>query len=141
MTLCSTKEMLQKAKIEQYAIGAFNFENMEMAQAIILAAEEMQSPIILQTTPKTLKYADAEVYSAMVKKLVEKASVPIALNLDHGEDLNTVNRCLKAGYTAVMIDGSKESFMKNIELTKQVKILAKQIPVEAELGTIGGKGI
>jgi len=141
MPLVTSERMLLDAQKGGYAIGAFNAENMEMVQAIIGAAEALRAPVIIQTTPSTVKYASAALYAANVRAVAEGASVPVAIHLDHG---NTPELCIGAmetGYTSVMIDGSQKSFEENIALTRSVVALAseKGIPVEAELGAVGGK--
>ena len=140
MPLCSSTKMLKEAQAAKIAIGAFNIENMEMAQAVISAAEEAGCPVILQTTSGTAKYAPMEVIVAIVTALAEKASVPVALHLDHSNEA-LIQDALKAGYTSVMYDGSKETYEENIRRTKLVvETAARQnVPVEAELGSIGGK--
>lgn len=130
--------MLRKAQRGGYAVGAFNIENLEMAQAVLMAAEAMGSPVILQTTPGTLLYAPPGAYAGMVQALVPKGCA-VALHLDHGNSLAQVQACLDAGYTSIMMDGSKLPFDENIALTKRVVTMAGEIPVEAELGLVGGK--
>ncbi|MDY5021602.1 MAG: class II fructose-1,6-bisphosphate aldolase [Blautia sp.] len=141
MPLVTTKELLLKAQEGHYAIGAFNVENMEMVQAVVAAAEELRSPVIMQTTPSTLKYADPEYFFANVKTAAEKASVPVVMHLDHGSSFELAMRAYRAGYTSIMIDGSHDSFEDNIKVTKAVvdACHASGIPVEAELGKVGGK--
>lgn len=139
MALVSSREMLLKAQKEGYALGAFNIENMEMAQAVVEAAEQMCSPVMIQTTPGTLKYAPPAVYAAMVRVMAEKASVPVCMHLDHGDSIENIRACMAAGYTSLMIDGSKLSFEENIALSRQVVDMAGDLPIEAELGTVGGK--
>lgn len=141
MSYVTTKEILLQAQRGGYAVGAFNVENMEMAQAVIEAAVELSAPVILQTTPSTLRYASVETYSAIVTQLAQQAAVPIALHLDHGSSFELAERALEAGYSSVMIDGSKETFERNIQLTRQVVEAAQKysVPVEAELGKVGGK--
>ena len=140
MSYVTTKEMMLAAQRGKYAIGAFNCENMEMAMAIIAAAEEMRAPVILQTTPSTVKYASLEIFSGMVRAMAEKASVPVALHLDHGSSYELAISACSAGYSSVMIDGSKESLEDNIALTKRVvDEINGRVCVEAELGTVGGK--
>ncbi len=141
MSLVTSKELLLKAQKGKYAVGAFNVENMEMVQAVILAAEELSAPVILQTTPSTLRYASPEMFHAMVKVAAQRAEVPVCLHLDHGSSYELDVSCINSGYTSVMIDGSAEDFNKNVEKTKQVVGYAKVkgIPVEAELGKVGGK--
>ena len=138
---CTSREMLRRAKAEHYAVGAFNVENMEMAMAVVAVAEETGSPVILQTTPSTVKYAGTELYHANVRALAEKASVPVALHLDHGDNKERVVSALSAGYSSVMIDYSAKPLDENIEMTKEIVGLAAcvGVPVEAELGKVGGK--
>lgn len=139
MPFVDTKEMLLKAQREGYAVGAFNCENMEMAQAIVAAAEKMQAPVILQTTPSTVRYASLDLYRAMVQALAEKASVPVAMHLDHGDSPELAKAAMEAGYTSVMIDGSHHVLEENIAITRGVVEAANGTPVEAELGRVGGK--
>ena len=141
MPLVSSKELLLKAQKENYAVGAFNVENMEMVQAVIEAAEELQSPVIMQTTPSTLKYADADYFYANVATAAKKASVPVVLHLDHGSSFELAMKVFRAGYTSIMIDGSHSVFEENIEITKAVVEVCHpaNVPVEAELGKVGGK--
>jgi tagatose 1,6-diphosphate aldolase GatY/KbaY len=133
--------MLLRAQSGGYAIGAFNAENMEIMQAVFEAAAETQSPFILQTTPSMLKYAMPDVFFALTRGLSAVSSVPVALHLDHGDSFATAAKCLRAGYTSVMIDGSKLSFEENIALTTRVVEMCSPctVPVEAELGKVGGK--
>lgn len=141
MPLVTTKQMLLDAQKGGYAVGAFNVENMEMVQAVIAAAEELNSPVIMQTTPGTLKYADADYFYANVKTAAQKASVPVVMHLDHGSSFELAMKAFRAGYTSVMIDGSHGSFEENIEVSKKVADAchAAGVPVEAELGKVGGK--
>lgn len=141
MAFVTTKEMLAAADQGAYAVGAFNVENMEMVMAVIKAAEEMHAPAILQTTPSTIKYAGLTLYYANVKAAAKQASVPIALHLDHGNSFSLAMQALRIGYTSIMIDGSHESFEENITLTRRVvdACIPSGIPVEAELGKVGGK--
>lgn len=138
--LTTGKKILNKAKKGNYAVGAFNFVNMEVLQAIIKAAELEKSPVIIQTTEGALDYAGVDYLSAMAVMAAKKAKVPIALHLDHGQGLSYIRAVIKHGYTSVMIDGSHLSFRENIALTKMVVALArkKNVSVEAELGTLGG---
>ena len=141
MPLVTSKEMLLKAQQGGYAVGAFNAENMEMVKAIISAAEELRAPVMIQTTPSTVKYGTVETYAAIVAAEAAKATVPVCLHLDHGDSFELAMRAIHAGYTSVMIDGSKLGFEENIALTKKVADVAKalDIPCEAELGKVGGK--
>lgn len=141
MPLVTSQELLENAQKGKYAVGAFNVENMEMVLAAIEAAQELKAPIILQTTPSTVRYASLKQFYASVKAAAEDASVPVALHLDHGNSFELVMQALRVGYTSLMIDGSHLDFEGNIELTKRVVDVAKpsNIPVEAELGKVGGK--
>ena len=141
MALVSTKQLLLDAQKGGYAVGAFNVENMEMVQAVVAAAEELRSPVILQTTPSTLKYADPELYYANAAAAAQKASVPVAIHLDHGSSFALAMKALRAGYTSIMIDGSHEVLEENIAISKSVADAchAAGVPVEAELGKVGGK--
>ncbi len=141
MPLVTTKEMFQKAQAGHYAVGAFNVENLEMVMAVIRAAEELNAPVIMQSTPSTVKYAGLDYYLAMAKAAAERASVPVAMHLDHGNTFELAMQALRTGYTSIMIDGSHGSFEENIALTRRVAeaCLPSDISVEAELGKVGGK--
>ena len=139
MSLVRTDEMLLRAQSGGYAVGAFNVENLEMIQAVIDSAEKMRAPVIIQTTPGTLGYAPPEAFAGAVRALAMEASVPVALHLDHGNSFELTVRCRNAGYTSVMIDGSLLPFDDNVKLTRSVVEASADIPVEAELGTVGGK--
>lgn len=141
MPLVTSEQMLLDAQKGGYAVGAFNVENMEMVKAVIAAAEELRAPVLLQTTPSTVKYGTLETYFAIVAAEARKASVPVCLHLDHGSSFELAVQAIKAGYTSVMIDGSHENFEDNIAVTKKVVDAARAcgIPVEAELGRVGGK--
>ena len=141
MALVTTKELLLDAQKNGYAVGAFNVENMEMVQAVVAAAEELKSPVIMQTTPSTLKYAGSDMYYANVAAAAKKASVPVVMHLDHGSSFELAIQAFRAGYTSIMIDGSHSVFEENIAITKSVvdACHAGQVPVEAELGKVGGK--
>ncbi len=143
MALVRSKELLLDAQKNHYAVGAFNVENMEMVQAVVAAAEAENAPVILQTTPSTLRYANTSLYSAMAKAVAEKTFVPVAIHLDHGSNFELCEQAAKDGYTSLMIDGSKFPLNENITLAKKVVEMAKKYPacptVEAELGRLGGK--
>ena len=141
MPLVTTKKMFEDAQAGHYAVGAFNVENMEMVMAVIRAAEEMRAPVIMQTTPSTVKYAGLDYYLAMVRTAAARASVPVAMHLDHGDSFELAMQALRTGYTSIMIDGSHESFEDNIALTSRVAAACAPsgISVEAELGKVGGK--
>ena len=141
MALVTSKELMLDAQKNHYAIGAFNVENMEMVQAVVAAAEELSSPVIIQTTPGTLKYASPEMFYANVCAAAKAATVPVVMHLDHGSSFELALRAFRAGYTSVMIDGSLLGFEENIALSKAVADAchAGGVPVEAELGKVGGK--
>ncbi|MCL2160218.1 MAG: class II fructose-bisphosphate aldolase family protein [Oscillospiraceae bacterium] len=141
MPYSTTAEMLKKAQDKNYAICAFNAENLEMAQAIATGAIELCAPVIIQTTPSTVKYAGLEYFCAIAKTAAKNSQVQIALHLDHGDSFELAQSAIEAGYSSVMIDASYKPFEENIQTTKKVVEFAKSknIPVEAELGTIGGK--
>lgn len=139
MPFVSTREMLKKAQQGKYAVGAFNAENMEMVQAIVAAAEAEHAPVIIQTTPGTLQYADAMIFAGQASRLAAAAKVPVALHLDHGNSFELAEYCVRQGYTSVMIDGSLLPFEDNVALSRRVVEMAGDTPVEAELGTVGGK--
>ena len=141
MALVTSEMMMNKADREGYAVGAFNVENMEMVMAVIKACEELKAPAILQTTPSTVKYAGLDMYYANVAAAANRAKVPIALHLDHGNSFELAMQALRVGYTSIMIDGSKLELDENIALSKRVADACRpsNIPVEAELGKVGGK--
>ena len=140
MPLVTTKNMFEKSMKEGFAIGAFNINNMEIIQGIVDAAQEQNSPVILQVSSSAIKYARIPYLMKMIEAAVETTNIPIALHLDHGPDFETCKECIDAGFTSVMIDGSKYSFEENIELTKKVVDYAhsKGVVVEAELGKLAG---
>ena len=141
MSFVTSEKMLLDAQKGGYAVGAFNVENMEMVMAVIAAAEELRAPLMLQTTPSTVKYAGLDLYLANVKTAAERASVPVCMHLDHGDSFELAMRALRVGYSSIMIDGSHSVFEENIAVTKAVADACRPsgIPVEAELGKVGGK--
>lgn len=138
--LVTTRELLEHAQENKYAVGAFNVNNMEIIQAIIEAAEETQSPVILQASQGGLKYAGVEYIAGLGKIAAHNASVPVAIHLDHGTDFEQIMQCIRHGFTSVMIDASKHQLDENIAMTKKVVEVAHAVgvSVEAELGKIGG---
>lgn len=141
MPLTTSKEMLLDAQSRGYAVGAFNVENMEMVKAVLQAAEECRAPVMLQTTPSTVRYGGLQTFAAMVAAEAEQCRIPAALHLDHGNSYPLAVKALKAGYTSVMIDGSGLPFSENAALSAEVVKAARifDVPVEAELGRVGGK--
>ena len=142
MAFVTTKEMLKEAQKGRYGIGAFNANNMEIIQAIVETAEEEKAPVILQASQGAIKYAGLDSIVAMVKVMADKVNIPVALHLDHGTDYYQNIKCLRAGFTSLMYDGSKLLFDENVGMTKKVVEMAHacDIPVEAELGQIGKMG-
>jgi len=140
MPLVTTKEMFEKSMREGFAIGAFNVNNMEIIQAIVDAAAKENSPVILQASSSAIKYARPNYLKKMVEAAVEETNIPIALHLDHGADFESCKACIDAGFTSVMIDGSKYDFEENIAVTKKVVEYAHErgVVVEAELGKLAG---
>lgn len=140
MPLVTTREMFEKSMKEGFAIGAFNVNNMEIIQGIIDATKEENSPVILQASSGAIKYARINYLMKMVEAAVEETNIPIAIHLDHGPDFETCKMCIDAGFTSVMIDGSKYDFEENIAITKKVVDYAheKGVVVEAELGKLAG---
>lgn len=138
MPLVTSKEILQKAQREGYAVGAFNANNLEFVQAIVEAAEEENAPVILQASQGAIKYAGLDMVVAMVKTAAERAKVPVVLHLDHGTDYLQNVRCLRAGFTSLMFDGSALPYEENVAITKKIVEMAHAcgIPVEAELGKV-----
>lgn len=143
MSLVNSRELLKDAQAHGYAVGAFNVENMEMMQAVVAAAEAESAPLMLQTTPSTLRYANTAVFAAMARAIAGKAKVPVAIHLDHGDSFDLCRQAAWDGYTSVMIDGSKLPLEENIALVRRVVQMAGDVPqqpaVEAELGRLGGK--
>ncbi len=138
--LVTNKELLLAAKRGAYAVGAFNIQNLESLLAVVEAAVEEKSPVIVAVTPSAIKYGGLKYLTALVKAAAENAPVPMSLHLDHGEDVETVRKCLEAGFTSVMIDGSHLPFEENVALTRRVVELAHPmgVSVEGELGRLTG---
>ena len=140
MALVTTKEMFKKALTEDYAVGAFNVNNMEIIQGIVEAAQEESAPLILQVSAGARKYANPTYLVKLVEAAIIDTGLDIVLHLDHGADFDICKKCVDDGFTSVMIDGSKHPFEENIKLTKQVVEYAhsKGGSVEAELGKLAG---
>ena len=140
MSLVNTKEMLKKAYKENYAVGAFNVNNMEIVQGITKACQELKSPVILQVSAGARRYASHTYLMKLVEAAVQETSVPIALHLDHGDSFELCKSCIDGGFTSVMIDGSSLNYEENIELAKRVVDYAhpRKVTVEAELGRLAG---
>ncbi len=140
MPLVTSEQMFKKAYKGQYAVGAFNVNNMEIIQGIVDAAKEENAPLILQVSAGARKYAKHIYLMKLVEAAVEDSGLPICLHLDHGEDFEICKSCIDGGFTSVMIDGSKHPFEENISVTKKVVEYAhdKGVVVEAELGKLAG---
>ncbi|GIN20290.1 MAG TPA: fructose-1,6-bisphosphate aldolase, class II [Bacillus bacterium] len=144
MPLVSMREMLHKANEGKYAVGQFNLNNLEFTQAILQAAQEEKSPVILGVSEGAARYMGGfKLTVRMVEALMEEygVTVPVAIHLDHGSSFEMCAKAIHAGFTSVMIDGSHLPLEENIELTKKVVELAHMfgVSVEAELGRIGGQ--
>jgi fructose-bisphosphate aldolase, class II len=140
MPLVSMNEFLPKAKANKFAVGQFNMNNLEFAQATVEAAMEEKSPFIYGVSEGALKYMGIEFTVAMARAAAEKSGLPIALHLDHGSSFEVAMKCIRAGFSSVMFDGSHYGLEENIALTKEVVKAARAmgVSVEGELGTIGG---
>ncbi|GIP38000.1 fructose-bisphosphate aldolase [Paenibacillus sp. J31TS4] len=140
MPLVSSTPMLRTARENGFCIGAFNVHTLEMLQAVVEAAEETQSPLIIQSTVGTVKHLGADYIAAAATVAANRSNVPIALHLDHCTDFDLIVQCIRAGYTSVMIDASKFPFEENVRQTLKVVEVAKAagVNIEAELGKVGG---
>lgn len=146
MTVCSSRKLvptdkLLKAALKgKYAVGAYNVNNMELLQAIVEAGNELEAPLILQVSAGARKYANQTYLIKLVEAALASSTIPIALHLDHGEDLEICKACIDGGFSSVMIDGSKHPLEENIALVKQVVDYAhpRGVSVEAELGRLAG---
>jgi len=141
MALVNTKKMFEMAYKNGYAIGAFNVNNMEITQGIISAVAEEKAPLILQVSRGAREYASISYLKAIINVAVqENPDIPIAINLDHGDNFETCKQFVDDGFTSVMIDASKLPFEENIAITKKVVQYAhaRDVCVEAELGQLGG---
>jgi fructose-bisphosphate aldolase class II len=140
MPLVSMNEFLPRAKAEKFAVGQFNLNNLEFAQAIVEAAMEEKSPFIFGVSEGALRYMGIEFTVALAEAAAKKSGLPIALHLDHGSSFEVAMKCIRAGFTSVMFDGSHYPFEENVRLTKEIVKAAHAmgVSVEGELGTIGG---
>jgi ketose-bisphosphate aldolase len=139
MSIVTNKELLDRAKAGHYAVAAFNTNNLEYIQAIITAAAELKSPVIIEAAKSEIDYMDGHVFVAIVRTIAEKLSIPIGIHLDHGPSYEEVIRCLNYGFKSVMYDGSAFSLAENIAVTKAVVKAAHScgVSVEGEVGVIG----
>ncbi len=138
--LVTGKQILDHANEHGYAVGAFNINNMEILQAVIMAAEKENSPVIVQTSEGAIKYAGIEYFEALVHLAANKTKVPVCLHLDHGTTYNTIISCIRHGWSSVMIDGSHHDLKGNIAVTSEIVKVAHAVgvSVEAELGRLSG---
>lgn len=140
MPLENMKAMLSKAASEDYAVGAFNILDYNSTRAVVLAAEQVKAPVIIQTSAKTVIFWGTSAIISWIRQLTDPSSVPIALHLDHCKDLKLIKECIESGWTSVMIDASSKPFEENLSLSTEVVEMArpKDVTVEAELGAIVG---
>lgn len=140
MPLVTTKEMLQKAYEKGYAVGAFNVDNVDIMKAVLRAAENKKAPVIIAISSGALKFMGINYMRPMIECALKEVSVPVALHLDHGKDVELCKQCIDAGFTSVMIDASAHDFEENIRITKEVVEYAhaRGVVVESELGAIAG---
>lgn len=138
--LSNVKEMLEKGKAGGYAIGAFNTVNLETTRAIIEAAKELASPVIVQVTEKTFEFAGGRAIYQLIKNIAEfyADDIPVGIHLDHGKSFEVVERAMEIGFTSVMYDGSRKEYVDNLAMTKKIVSLAhmRGVTVQAELGNV-----
>lgn len=141
MPLVAGKSLLDDAARRGYAVAAFNIMTLEILQGVLDAAEAERAPVFVQFNPGNLRHVGLTYAAAMAKAAAEAATVPVALNLDHGDTWEQAVRCLHAGFTSLMYDGNNETYATNIAVTQQVVTLARPvgITVEGELGRIAGR--
>ncbi|MCK5569944.1 MAG: class II fructose-bisphosphate aldolase, partial [Spirochaetes bacterium] len=141
MPLVNSAVLYEHAQKDGYVVAGFDSYCLEVIQAHVIAANEENSPFLLQVTPKGLRHIGLNYFTGMANVLIQESNVPVAVHLDHGTTFEQVAQCIKNGFTSVMIDGSALSFKKNIELTKKVVEIAHpaNVTVEAELGRVLGK--
>src|SRR5512140_1632286 len=141
MSIVNAKEIMVEAARGKYAIGAFNITNLIQFEGVVDAAVERKSPIIVQTSTRTVKFLGPEVLVALYRSVASTAPIPICLHLDHCTEMDYCKQCADLGYTNIMIDASKQPFEENIRQTKEVVDYCHSvgnISVEGELGTVGG---
>jgi len=138
--LVTNRDLLVPARKNAYAVGAFNIHNLESVLAVAEAAVEEKSPVIIAITPSAIKYGGLAYLSKIARTAAESAPVPMSLHLDHGDSYEIASKCVEAGFTSVMIDGSFLKFEENVALTKRVVNIAhpESVSVEAELGRLAG---
>lgn len=141
MVLVNLETLLSQAKKEKYAVGAFNATDLNTARGIVSAAEEMNSPVILQFAETHSPYISIEMVADMYLNMAKKSSVPICVHLDHGETYETIIKAISLGFTSVMVDASLESYEENVRKVKEIKKITSvlDISVEAELGIMNAE--
>lgn len=140
MGLTSSLEMVRSAQAQGYAVAGFAAYNLETIKALMQTADDLHAPILMQTTGSTIDHAGLQYLAKLARLVAEDVGVPVALHLDHGESLGRVRACLSAGYTSIMVDGSHLGYEENVAFVREAVALAhaQGVPVEAELGRIGG---
>lgn len=136
--IVDTKKILTDAQSDQYAVAAFNVYSLETVQAAIKVAEQENQPVIIALGERYFPTVDVEGFAAMVKAMAEKATVPVALHLDHAYEKESIIRAIRCGFTSVMFDGSAHPFEENVRLTKEIVEIAHMagVSVEAEIGSL-----
>lgn len=139
MGLVNLNDILKPAQNSDYAVGAFNVYNIEDITAVLKAAQESNSPVILMTSNSALEHSNVEDLAAIITRRAKEIEVPVCLHLDHANDFETMVKAIDAGYTSVMFDGSSLSYDKNVERTKEIVKVAHSlgVTVEAEIGRVG----
>jgi fructose-bisphosphate aldolase class II len=142
MPLVSGLSLLQDAHRNGYAVGAFSVDHIDSIDAVLRTAEDMQSPVMIQTGQATLKHTKMSYLAAVARQAAEETKVPVALHLDHGTGFAQAVQAIRNGYTSLMFDGSRLELSENISITNQIKEAADALglPVEAELGKLGTRG-
>jgi fructose-bisphosphate aldolase class II len=142
MPLVSAKDMLQDALRNGYAIGAFSVDHIDSIDAVLRTAEELGSPVMIQTGQPTLRHTKMSYLAAVARQAAEETNVPVALHLDHGTGFAQAIQAIRCGYTSLMFDGSRLELEQNIAITKRIKEAADPLglPVEGELGVLGTRG-
>jgi len=139
MSVVTGRHLLDRAREGHYAVPAFNTNNLEYLQAIIGAAAELRSPVIISAAKSEIDYMDGHVFVAMVKAMAERLPIPVSIHLDHGPSYDEAVRCLRYGFTSIMYDGSRHPLEENIATTRGIVAAANAcgVPVEGEIGVIG----
>lgn len=136
--IINSKELLKEAAKGGYAVPAFNIDNLESAIAVVNAVKKLKTPVIIQMIPRTLAYGGIPTYPAMLKALLENVDIPVVIHLDHG-NMEVLEKAVSAGFSSVMYDGSALPLNENIDNTIKARLIASELSLEGELGSIGGK--